>query len=299
MNKDEKVEVSIIIPFYNRYELLKETLNSIKSQTFDDYEVLIIDDYSDDFNFIKASEIVDEQGDKRFRLYKKPEKFGKGANSSRNFGFKESQGKYVKWFDSDDVMLSSMLGKQYSTIEKYNLDGIFSGCGIYNEDFTTKIKSSWRKLTYSESPLKDYLKTQLAWQTGSGLWKKSSLSKINPFVENLNNAQEWIFHLFILTSNMKIGVVDEELYKIRSHEKSISTKKNKSYVFNRFKARTMALSRLIETKNSGKRYLIKSLINMMRKSDFIDYPKFFGIFLNNLNFKFPSRTKSTLIKINK
>jgi glycosyltransferase involved in cell wall biosynthesis len=256
---------SIIIPFYNRADFLIETLDSINKQDFNDFEVLIVDDGSKsiEIEIIKSALI---NYDDRFNFFRRPSNYPKGANGCRKYGFDIAKGKYIKWFDSDDLMSTHFLSSQIRDIENYNLDGVLGSCGIYDKDFDNKIKDRWRKKVFSEAPIIDYVRGQLGWQTGAGLWKKSSIAVLEPFSQDVSNAQEYIFHFFIITSNLKVGVREKELFYIRSHSKSISKKRDAKYMLNRFKARTITLNRLLSTGNDGKRFIFKSLLKMLKKA---------------------------------
>ena len=77
--------LSIIIPTYNRAHLIEATLDSIKSQDFDDWECIVVDDGSTDNTPIVLANYVKEDG--RFRYLHRPKNRKKGPNSCRNFGF--------------------------------------------------------------------------------------------------------------------------------------------------------------------------------------------------------------------
>ena len=104
--------ISILIPTYNRAALIVETLDSIKSQTYNNWECVIVDDGSTD----NSREIIDGycKEDSRFRYYDRPENHIKGANGCRNYAFKMSQGKWIKWLDSDDLLHENTLAKECS-----------------------------------------------------------------------------------------------------------------------------------------------------------------------------------------
>ncbi|MBE7639220.1 glycosyltransferase [Salegentibacter sp. BLCTC] len=293
-----EIKISIVIPFYSRHKLLKETLISIKAQTFESYEVIIVDDHSDEFNFSEATKIVQELDDNRFNLFKKPSHMAKGANVSRNYGYNLAKGEFIKWFDSDDLMASNFLNIQYKDITNTNYDGVLASCGVYDSKFENKIKDSWRNKIFSKKPIVEYLRGQLAWQTGAGLWRKSSLATINPFSQDLSNAQEYIFHFYTLTENFKIGIREEELFHIRSHSQSISKKRDENYLKNRYKSRLIALNRIYYTRNSGKRYLIKSIIKMISEEGRKDKLSYCKMLIENLKLKrCPSQRKAILHKI--
>jgi|AntDeeMinimDraft_5_1070356.scaffolds.fasta_scaffold01025_16 glycosyltransferase involved in cell wall biosynthesis len=271
-------EISIIVPFYNRANLLLETLESIADQTYSDFEVLVVDDGSTKKSLEIAKKVMARLGP-RFSYFKRPKEYPTGGNGARNFGFHKANGKYIKWFDSDDVMKPDFLEKQMRAICKHSLDGVLARCGVYNADFSELIRKDWRLKYFSEKPIEDYVKSQMGWQTNSGLWEKEKIKELNPFSETLQNAQEWIFHLKILTSNLKVGVIPEELYKMRSNERSISGVKDQNYRFNKFRSRTLGLKRLMETKSRGKKYLLKNLYVSLSE---IGYKKGFHVLWKEL-----------------
>ena len=94
--------VSIIIPTFNRADIIHETLDSIKLQTYEKWECIIVDDGSNDNSIMVINEFV--KTDNRFKFYDRPINKLKGANSCRNYGFEKSKGEFINWFDSDDIM---------------------------------------------------------------------------------------------------------------------------------------------------------------------------------------------------
>ena len=99
--------VSIIIPTYNRADLILETLQSVQNQTYTNWECIIVDDGSKD----RTEEVVRDfiKTDSRYQYYKRPEYHKQGGNGARNFGFSLAKGDYINWFDSDDIMIDNHL----------------------------------------------------------------------------------------------------------------------------------------------------------------------------------------------
>lgn len=102
--------VSIIIPTYNRADLLPETLNSIIAQTYTNWECIVVDDGSTD----NTAELLDAftQKDSRIQYYPRPSYYNPGGNGARNFGFVRSNGEFIKWLDSDDLLGENQLEKE-------------------------------------------------------------------------------------------------------------------------------------------------------------------------------------------
>jgi glycosyltransferase involved in cell wall biosynthesis len=112
-------KIGIIIPVFNRENLLAYTLDSIISQSFKDWECILVDDHSTDGSF-EVMEMYQKK-DPRFKAYKRPNELKKGANASRNFGFTKSIAATIKWFDSDDIMLPDHLNMAYQTLIEQDL----------------------------------------------------------------------------------------------------------------------------------------------------------------------------------
>jgi glycosyltransferase involved in cell wall biosynthesis len=93
---------SVVIPTYNRAHLIGKTLESVLSQDFQEFEILVVDDGSKD----NTEDVVKQFTDRRIQYYKK-ENAERGA--ARNYGAARARGAYVNFFDSDDIMLSNHL----------------------------------------------------------------------------------------------------------------------------------------------------------------------------------------------
>ena len=111
---EKKPTVSVIIPTYNRAHMVARAIQSVLSQTYQDFEIIVVDDASTD----NTQEVVKEFmfRDKRVR-YIKHEK-NKGGSAARNTGIKNAQGEYIGFLDSDDEWLPTKLEKQIELFRK-------------------------------------------------------------------------------------------------------------------------------------------------------------------------------------
>lgn len=106
--------VSIIMPSYNTGAYIKETINSVVSQTYENWELIIVDDCSTD----NTDEIVRSfQIDQRIRYLKNEN--NSGAAVSRNKAIKEARGKWIAFLDSDDLWVPEKLEKQISFMKNH------------------------------------------------------------------------------------------------------------------------------------------------------------------------------------
>ena len=110
------IEVSIITPCYNASKTIYKTLDSIRKQSFNNFEVLIIDDFSTD-NSVQIINLFTSQ-DSRFKLFQRKKNYG--VISSRNFGLKNATGRYIAFLDSDDIWKNQFLKLSLEIHKKFN-----------------------------------------------------------------------------------------------------------------------------------------------------------------------------------
>jgi glycosyltransferase involved in cell wall biosynthesis len=105
---------SIVIPSYNRAELLPKTLDSVFAQRFQAFEVFVVDDDSKD----NTAEIVEGYRQKDSRIRYLPKENGE-RGAARNYGAKYASGKYITFHDSDDIMYPDYLEESYRLIQAH------------------------------------------------------------------------------------------------------------------------------------------------------------------------------------
>lgn len=123
MTKNSQPLVSVVIPAYNAQEYLAESLDSILSQTYENIEVIVIDDKSTDNTARIASERA--AGDKRMRLVRNLVNLGIGGNRSK--GIELARGKYICWQDADDISMPDRIAQQVAVLEQNAKIGVVGG----------------------------------------------------------------------------------------------------------------------------------------------------------------------------
>ncbi len=111
--KKDKPFISIVLPTYNRAELIADTLRSLLEQDYQNYEILVIDDGSTD----NTEEVVNAIDDPRIQFIKKN---NAERAAARNFGAALAKGEYVNFFDSDDLALPNHLSEAAAMISRFN-----------------------------------------------------------------------------------------------------------------------------------------------------------------------------------
>ena len=172
--------ISVVIPTYQRRDKLKITLESVLSQTYNNYEVLIIDDGSND----GTKEMVHSFNDPRI-FYNWQKNTGGPANP-RNNGIKASKGNWIAFLDDDDVWKENKLNEIYKQINDKN-DFIYHDCSsVIDNKFSEKklVKSSYLK----NPKLIDLLMNGNVIGLSTVVVRKKLLLKVNGFNEDISMA---------------------------------------------------------------------------------------------------------------
>lgn len=144
--------ISVIMPLYNAARYLPEALQSVLMQTYEDFELICIDDCSTDDTRIILADF--QKKDSRIKILLNEERLG--AAGARNKGLKEAHGKYIVFFDGDDIFDEEVLEKAYHVMEKYTVDiAIFEYMHVQSDEIYIKRKAERSALfmeKYSKCP---------------------------------------------------------------------------------------------------------------------------------------------------
>tara|TARA_R110001583_G_scaffold145875_1_gene297893 strand:- start:17237 stop:18214 length:978 start_codon:yes stop_codon:yes gene_type:complete len=258
--------ISIIIPNFNREHLISETLESVRNQTYEHWECIIVDDHSTDESWAVVEKFC--ESDERFKQVKRPNSLMKGACGCRNYGFELSKGTYINWFDSDDIMLPQKLEKQILAAEHNKSDLVVCQTQFF-EHQVTNIKHFWNTtFTPKYDPLTDYITFRLAWSPNAALWKKSFLENKKLFDPVLTSSQDWEFNIRLLTFNPSFSFESEIFVLNRIHSKRIGA-------LNTMQQKSMRLTSRLNIFDDLKE---KNILNNEIKGYFKSF------FLNQLNY---------------
>lgn len=216
--------ISIIIPTYNRGNYISETLDSIISQTYSDWECIIVDDGSTD----NTEEIVSHYvtADSRFQYHKRPDNYGAGGNGARNYGFTLSKGEFINWFDSDDVMLPNFLQKKIDLIKNTDFQFVITGGSFWDGEKIIRPMEVYDSTDFYF----DIQKWNLQVGTPCVLFRRSFLDNKDLFSEQMFRAQETEFfsRIFYKIERDVYQIHNISLFLYRQHAGSI-TKKDEAY----------------------------------------------------------------------
>lgn len=215
--------ISIIIPLYNAEQYIVETLNSVLSQTYTNWECIIIDDGSTDH----SADIVLEYIKKDNRFYYFKQENG-GPSKARNYGLSVAKGEYIQFLDADDVLLPerfAILIPEYAKVGAnfilYSNLEVGNSRNIYNtQKFGQNISLGhdiYFKDMYAHF-LKDFL-----FIPGCVLFPAELIKNIQ-WDTTINHSEDWEFYLHVLCSNKSASFkyVPQVLFYYRNTEASLS-----------------------------------------------------------------------------
>ena len=149
--------ISIVVPVYNAAKFIEETIETVRNQTYTDWELLLVDDCSKD-NSVQLIEgkirELKEQGDPRgdrIRLIRMPQ--NGGAARARNAGVDAAEGRYIAFLDADDIWRTDKLEKEMLYMEKHEAAFVYTAYEYGDEEAipTGKAVHVVKRLTYKQA----------------------------------------------------------------------------------------------------------------------------------------------------
>lgn len=208
--------ISVIIPNFNRGQLIRYTIESILNQTYPHWEAIIVDDGSTDNSLNVISSYLER--DKRIKLIRR-ERQPKGAPTCRNIGIQYAQGQYLIFLDSDDLLKEDCLyNRNYYASKKQNLDFLVFLCVIFKED-ANDTNILWNIFT-PEHDLERFLNLDIPWQTAAVLYKREVFDKHGLWNENLPSFQDWELAVRLLVQGIKYDKfpIPDCFWRLAQHE---------------------------------------------------------------------------------
>ena len=143
-------EISVIVPLYNARKYLQEAIDSVLAQTFQDFELIVVDDCSTDGSWELVNSLYGENG--KISLYRHA--CNKTAGGVRNTGLDHAKGKYIAFLDSDDLYMPEALSIMHRAAEKHGAEVVHSpGCLIPQGDQEhVAITDEFRTIIFDNMP---------------------------------------------------------------------------------------------------------------------------------------------------
>lgn len=221
---------SIVIPIYNAEKYLFNTLDSVEKQTFQSFEVLLIDDGSTDGSANVCMKFVDK--DDRFYLYQKS---NGGVCSARNYGIEKAIGEYILFIDSDDIVELAMLADCLKMIQESGADILLFGMQ-FDVEKQKKIVKTYQKCfepaVFDSRHLDKYYRklyeNNYVTSMCNRITRMSVIRENNiRFNEEITNYEDMVFSLATLRYAEKIQSTDKCYYHYILHDELGMSRKYK------------------------------------------------------------------------
>lgn len=293
--EENMAEVSIIVPVYQVENYIRQCVDSILTQTFTDFELILVDDGSKD----QSGQICDEYArmDERVKVIHTE---NVRAADARNKGMNQACGNYFMFVDSDDYIEPTMLECLHKNI--LNEDADIAACNFLyyfendrKKDFATEVKSevlSGTEIFYNRKNERNYGYWTVVWNK---LYKKETFGNVRFRSGKYYEDEFWANDIYQM--NMKIVTIPECLYYYRQHDSS--TMKKKSIVKNfdiieAFQERIYVYLREQKFSNQAYKVLIYSLEHLEESKRLISNKEEKNNFIQAEN-----RTKDIIIQLKK
>ena len=218
-------EISLIVPLYNAVRHLRPCLDSVKAQTFKDFEVLLINDGSTD----ETAEIAGEycRQDPRFRLITQE---NGGVSSARNRGLKEAASPFVAFLDQDDMFHPQALEILYEMICRHNADVAAFQILFVPDDYAGDPAPEHfdavavaGKASFSDTPLKDFFRDRkgLPIYIWNKLYRRPAIAGVE-FPLGVQPAEDTVFTMKMLLTVKSMVSTDIRLLYYRENDASVS-----------------------------------------------------------------------------
>lgn len=200
--------VSVIIPAYNQGHYLGEAVRSVLDQTYQDFEIIIVDDGSTD----NTADVAKSFSDPRVRYFH--QKNG-GLSAARNTGIRNATGEYITYLDSDDLFLPEKFSLLVTKLESEPELGFVAGQAILIDENGQSLDLIFDK-QIPRDPAQLLLHNPL--HVGSVMVRREWQARVGFFDETLRSYEDWDMWLRLARAGCKMGWVDQPVSLYRFHQ---------------------------------------------------------------------------------
>ncbi len=214
--------VSIITPSYNSEQFIRQTIDSVLLQTYENWELIIIDDCSPD----NSNKIIEEYIQRCEKIKLILLDSNSGPAIARNKGIEQAKGRYIAFLDSDDIWMPEKLSKQLTFMQKYNISLSYTSYSHIEEESGKIIQyvHAFNKVNYSELLKKNIIGCFTA------IYDTEKLGKV--YMPDIRKRQDYALWLALLKKVPYAYGLDEMLGHYRVRSNSVSSNKILSSKYN-------------------------------------------------------------------
>ena len=212
--------VSVIISAFNSEETIDYSLQSIINQTYQNIEILIMDDCSTDNTFKKLKKY--ENSFNNVRVFKNDENIGLTRSLNKLINY--SNGYFIARHDTDDISNVLRIEKQVSYLNSLDLDGCTSRAFVMNSNKKIPNLSFY-------FPINLVMKVKNPFIHGSLLVKKEALNQVNNYDERFYYAQDYKLMRDLIDNNLKVKIMSEALHSLNMQNNISSNNRSEQKFF--------------------------------------------------------------------
>lgn len=207
--------ISVVIPVYNGEKTIKNTIESVLNQTFSDFELIVVNDGSQDSTLVAINEIKDA----RIRVFSSP---NSGVSASRNRGLAEAKGEFISFLDADDLWTPDKLESQLKALQKNPQAAVAYSWSDWIDESGQFLRAGGHITVngnaYEKLLLRDFV------ESGSNpLIRKQALEEVGTFDESLAFAEDWDLWLRLAARYEYVAVPSPQiLYRISPESASFN-----------------------------------------------------------------------------
>ena len=227
-------KISVVIPMYNTEKYIGECIGSVFAQTFQDFEIIVVDDCSTDNSCAIVENYIKNFGEK-IRLIRSKKNFG-GAAVPRNIAMKFARGEYIFFLDSDDMITKTAFEEIYSIAKNFDADVLdyekvyrmngkeisITSAILQPENFVTE--PTLENLNFIER-LNRFAMKRFHWGAGGQFIRRDFVIENELRFLDIISAEDLVFSLCMVCCAKKYVRVPNIFYVYRKHESSVTNRK--------------------------------------------------------------------------
>ena len=254
---------SIVIPLYNKELSIANTIQSVLSQTFQDFEIVVVNDGSTD----RSAKIIEQMNDPRIRLIHQK---NQGVSAARNTGIREAKYEWIAFLDGDDLWEKNHLKEIIKMMSIFPDERVYTTSFIFSNDNNTHSEKTTNHIYKIKNYFKEAFEKPIIW-TSVLVFHKSCINKAGGFNTNLTTGEDLdLWHRLSYNYNIIKSNSVTAIYRIEAENRSKSSlnmQKDISYHYNFNKAKSN------DEVKFYRRFIIIKLRGLLSNGQFVDFLK--------------------------
>lgn len=226
--------ISVIMPCLNGERHIQAAIDSVRAQTFDNFELIVVDNGSTD----RTSEILGSVNDARLKVLALPER---GVSRARNRGLREARGTFIAFLDSDDTWSAEFLEKMYMALSA-NPEAVLAYCGWQNLGLPGPRGEPFIPPDYENPDKAAALLEGCRWPIHACLTRHAAIIEAGEFNTHLTIAEDYLLWMDVSVTGTIIRV-PEVLARYHHHDGVQATRNRALAVLDTFRAKQLFLHR--------------------------------------------------------